>query len=188
MTSAPSTGDAMTHSSPLPADRVWRMGPGRLVLRQGDITRAPADVVVNAANAHLAGGGGVDGAIHHAAGHDRLQAACREIIARRGGPLAAGQAEITPGFDLPAKWIVHAVGPIWRGGAHGEPAFPAISTGVYGYPVDLAAPLALETVAGHLASGARPGTAFFYLFSAPALDRWSALAETRLGTPRPAGS
>ena len=129
----------------------------------GDITREQVDVVVNAANQALAGGGGVDGAIHRAAGHADLQAACQEL-----GGCDTGDAKATPGFDLPARWIVHAVGPRWRGGDHGEAellascyrrslevaddlgarsvAFPAISTGIYGYPPEEAARIAVETV------------------------------------------
>jgi O-acetyl-ADP-ribose deacetylase (regulator of RNase III) len=121
---------------------------------RGDITVERIDAVVNAANRGLAGGGGVDGAIHRAAGAERLQAACRAI-----GECPPGQAVVTDGFDLPARFIIHTVGPVWRGGTAGEPetlaacylnvlaladevgahsiAFPAISTGVYGYPLGL---------------------------------------------------
>jgi O-acetyl-ADP-ribose deacetylase (regulator of RNase III) len=129
---------------------------------QGDITVERIDAVVNAANRGLAGGGGVDGAIHRAAGAERLQAACRAI-----GECPPGQAVVTDGFDLPARFIIHTVGPVWRGGTAGEPetlaacylnvlaladevgahsiAFPAISTGVYGYPLGLAAEVAVTT-------------------------------------------
>lgn len=150
-------------------------GAGRLRILAGDLTREPTDAIVNAANAHLAGGGGVDGAIHRAAGHDELQAACRAVMARRGRPLDPGEAEITPGFNLTARFVIHAVGPIWRGGTSGEPealtrayenclglarehsletiAFPAISCGVYGFPVDRAAPLALRALLKGLEQG-----------------------------------
>ncbi len=129
----------------------------------GDITAEHVDAIVNAANRRLLGGGGVDGAIHRAAGAERLQAACRAI-----GECPPGQAVVTDGFDLPARHIVHTVGPVWHGGGSGEPemlascyrsalavadevgartiAFPAISTGVFGYPPALAAEVAVTTV------------------------------------------
>jgi O-acetyl-ADP-ribose deacetylase (regulator of RNase III) len=129
---------------------------------QGDITLERVDAVVNAANRALSGGAGVDGAIHRAAGADRLQAACRAI-----GGCPPGRAVVTDGFDLPARFIIHTVGPVWRGGAAGEPdvlascyrtalaradevgarsvAFPAISTGMYGYPLAPAAEVAVTT-------------------------------------------
>ena len=130
---------------------------------QGDITAQEVDAVVNAANQALAGGGGVDGAIHRAAGHRELQEACQAL-----GGCPTGDAKATPGFRLSAQWIIHAVGPRWRGGDKGEPddlascyrrslevadelgaksvAFPAISTGIYGYPPEEAARIAVETV------------------------------------------
>jgi O-acetyl-ADP-ribose deacetylase len=129
---------------------------------QGDITAERVDAVVNAANRGLSGGGGVDGAIHRAAGAERLHAACRAI-----GECPPGYAVVTDGFDLPARFIIHTVGPVWRDGTAGEPetlaacysnalrvadevgartvAFPAISTGVYGYPLGLAAEVAVTT-------------------------------------------
>jgi O-acetyl-ADP-ribose deacetylase (regulator of RNase III) len=135
----------------------------RIEAVQGDITRQEVDVVVNAANQSLGGGGGVDGAIHRAAGADDLQEACTSL-----GGCPTGDAKATPGFRLPARWIVHAVGPRYRDGRHGEPellascyrralevadevgarsvAFPAISTGIYGYPPDEAASIAVETL------------------------------------------
>lgn len=143
---------------------VW----SRIELQQGDITKVRVDAVVNAANRRLAGGGGVDGAIHRAAGWEQLQAACRKL-----GGCETGNAKITLGFNLPARHIIHTVGPVYRDGASGEPellascyrrslevavendcrtvAFPAISTGVYGYPFEKATELALRTTAAFLA-------------------------------------
>lgn len=134
----------------------------RIEIVQGDITQFAGDAVVNAANSSLLGGGGVDGAIHRAAGPELL-AACRRID---GCP--AGEARITPGFRLPARWVIHTVGPIWHGGDQDEAnllarcyrwslelatengprtiAFPAISTGAYGYPIDPATRIAIRTV------------------------------------------
>lgn len=141
-----------------------------LIAVEGDITRLAVDAIVNAANESLLGGGGVDGAIHRAAGPELL-AACRPL-----GGCATGDAKATPGFHLPARWVFHAVGPVWLGGGHREDAllagcyrrclelarehavrtiaFPAISTGVYRFPAERAAGIALATVRSHLeASG-----------------------------------
>ncbi len=131
-----------------------------MLIEQGDITVYRTDAIVNAANASLSGGGGVDGAIHRAAG-PQLLATCRSL-----GGCETGSAVITPGFQLPARFVIHAVGPVWRGGVAGEAeslaacyrtsiriavehgltsvAFPAISCGVYGYPLDAAAMLAIR--------------------------------------------
>ena len=135
----------------------------RISVVSADITALRVDAIVNAANRQLQGGGGVDGAIHRAAGADRLHAACRAI-----GECPPGHAVVTEGFDLYARFIIHTVGPVWRGGSEGEPetlaacyrnslavadevgarsvAFPAISTGVYGYPLEEAAFMAVMTV------------------------------------------
>lgn len=138
------------------------MKKGRIEVVLGDITKEKVDAIVNAANSGLRGGGGVDGAIHRAGG-PAIMAECRKL-----GGCPTGDAKITTGGNLPAKYVIHAVGPVYRDGKHGEPellkschvrsleiarekklksiAFPAISCGVYGYPVEEAAPLALGTV------------------------------------------
>lgn len=162
---------------------VW----SRIELRQGDITRLDVDAIVNAANSRLAGGGGVDGAIHRAAGAEQLHAACRKL-----GGCDTGDAKITPGFNLPARYIIHTVGPVYSGGTRGEAdllascyrrslevavengaktvAFPAISTGVYGYPFEAATEIALRTAAEHLASEGAIQRVVFIFFGSADLD------------------
>jgi O-acetyl-ADP-ribose deacetylase len=145
---------------------------------QGDITTLAFDAIVNAANESLLGGGGVDGAIHRAAG-PRLLAACRAIPeVSPGVRCPTGEARITPGFRLPARHVIHTVGPVWRGGSHREPerlascyrrslelaaeqaigslAFPAISCGVYAYPIDEAVAIAVREVRLWVGRGAAP--------------------------------
>ncbi len=160
-----------------------RFTPGLHALR-GDITSLAVDAIVNAANESLLGGGGVDGAIHRAAGPE-LVAECRTL-----GGCPTGQAKITRGYRLKAKHVIHTVGPVWHGGGHGEDgllescyrnslalarqykvasiAFPAISTGVYRFPLERATRIAVATVAEELAAGA-PMAVIFCCFSEDAL-------------------
>jgi O-acetyl-ADP-ribose deacetylase (regulator of RNase III) len=165
-------------------------GSGRIQIVQGDITQESIDAIVNAANQSLLGGGGVDGAIHRAGG-PAILAECRAIRERQGG-CPAGEAVITTGGQLAARYVIHTVGPLWRGGDRGEPdvlascyrnslriarekglrsvAFPSISTGAYGYPVDKASPVALSAVATFLTEEKRaPGLVRFVLFDAGTL-------------------
>jgi len=143
------------------------MSSGKIELARGDITKQEVDAIVNAANTTLLGGGGVDGAIHRAAGPE-LVAECRTL-----GGCRPGEAKITRGYRLPARFVIHTVGPVWRGGKHGEPetlancyrnslklamenkigtiAFPAISCGAYGYPIEEAAHIAFKTTREFLA-------------------------------------
>lgn len=146
----------------------------------GDITKLDVDAIVNAANTTLLGGGGVDGAIHRAAGKELLQE-CRLL-----GGCETGDAKITGGYNLPARYVIHTVGPVWRGGERGEReflsscyrrclevaaehrlssiAFPSISTGVYGFPFELAAPIAVTTVRVFLSRCERPLSVTFCCF------------------------
>ncbi len=150
-----------------------------------DITTLTVEAIVNAANEELAPGGGVCGAIHRAAGTE-LARACAAL-----GGCPTGHARITPGFRLPASWVIHAVGPRWQGGQAGEPellagayraalrcatehalrsvAFPAISTGIYGYPLEPATEVAVQTVQAELAAGSSVETVIFACFSAEIL-------------------
>ena len=152
----------------------------RISLERGDITRLAVDAIVNAANAALLGGGGVDGAIHRAAGPDLL-AECRRV-----GGCPPGEARLTGGYLLPAGHVIHTVGPVWRGGAAGERdilaacyrsclaiaqdrrfreiAFPAIATGIYGFPREAAAGIAVAEVYAHLAASEMPERVIFVCF------------------------
>jgi O-acetyl-ADP-ribose deacetylase len=161
---------------------------------QTDITKLTVDAIVNAANSTLLGGGGVDGAIHRTAGPELL-AECRTL-----GGCATGDAKITKGYRLPARHVIHTVGPVWRGGGDGEPellqscyrtslalaarhglktiAFPAISCGVYGYPIDAAAAIAVRECRAFLATQASVEHVTFALFDAQALTIYRTLLET----------
>ena len=156
--------------------------PQRIAIVEGNITRLDIDAIVNAANKTLLGGGGVDGAIHRAAGPE-LHAACAKL-----GGCETGEAKITPGFLLPARYVIHTVGPIWGGGERGEDrqladcyrnslalaeahglasiAYPAISTGAYGFPPDRAARIALRTVLDALSHSTAMQRVVFCCFGA----------------------
>ncbi len=160
----------------------FAVGPSQVVLLEGDITQQDVDAVVNAANRHLAGGGGVDGAIHRAGGPSIME----ETRKRYPQGCPTGEAVITGAGNLPARFVIHAVGPVWRGGSHGERellagayrrslqlavengcrsvAFPALSAGAYGYPAEEAAEVALRTVRAFLEEHGQPQEVRFVLF------------------------
>ena len=171
--------------------------PNRIEIVEGDITKLQVDAIVNAANTTLLGGGGVDGAIHRAAG-SKLLAECRGL---RG--CATGEAKITQGYKLPAKHVIHTVGPVWHDGAHGEDAklascyrnslslavqhglktvaFPAISTGAYGYPMERATRIALTETKRFLANNPSIAKVFFVCFGLEAYRCYVAmLAEVAM--------
>jgi O-acetyl-ADP-ribose deacetylase len=169
-----------------------RVGLARLELVHGDITREEVDAIANAANSALRGGGGVDGAIHRAAGPGLLE----ELRRRYPDGTLTGTAVATDAHRLPARWILHAVGPVWRDGGHGEEellagayrsclrladelgarsvAFPAISMGIYGYPPNAGARVAVRTVAAHLEGPTTLELARFVLFSDDTFDVFAA--------------
>ncbi|MBD3208187.1 MAG: O-acetyl-ADP-ribose deacetylase [Candidatus Nealsonbacteria bacterium] len=166
----------------------------RINLIKGDITKVETEAVVNAANKSLLGGGGVDGAIHKAAGPELLKE-CKEL-----GGCETGQAKITKGYNLPASFIIHTVGPVWQGGDKGEKeklascyrnslelakkkaiesiAFPAISTGAYGFPIEKAAPIALREAKAFLDGNENLKKVVFVLFSSKDLKSYQAAYQS----------
>ena len=169
----------------------------RIQLLQGDITKMTTDAIVNAANSSLLGGGGVDGAIHRAGGAAIL-AACQAVRAKHGG-CATGEAVITTGGKLPAKWVIHTVGPVWNGGSHNEAdllancyrnslilavknhltsiAFPNISTGIYHFPKDKAAAIAVGTITSFLANDQQFQQVLFVCFERDNYDLYAGLLK-----------
>jgi O-acetyl-ADP-ribose deacetylase (regulator of RNase III) len=171
---------------------------GRLNIVQGDLTQQQVDAIVNAANTTLLGGGGVDGAIHRAAGPELLEE-CRTL-----GGCRTGEAKITKGYQLPARWVIHTAGPVWRGGGNDEEellarcyrnslalaavpdygiqtiAFPSVSTGAYGFPIDLAADIAIDEIDRAIAHGTPLTEIRMVLFSEETLKSYTRAARERL--------
>ncbi|QSJ20798.1 O-acetyl-ADP-ribose deacetylase [Nostoc sp. UHCC 0702] len=165
----------------------------QIVIIQGDITQLEIDAIVNAANSSLLGGGGVDGAIHRAAGRELLEE-CRQLQG-----CETGEAKITKGYHLPAKWVIHTVGPVWEGGNYGEDellascysnslalaekyqiktiAFPAISTGVYGFPMERASKIAITEVNKFLQNHNSLKQVIFVCFSQNAYDSYQRVMQ-----------
>lgn len=180
-------------------EATYTVGGQTLRLIEGDITEQAVDAIVNAANSALRGGGGVDGAIHRAGGPSIMEE-CRKI-----GGCPTGKAVVTGAGELPARHVIHAVGPRWKGGDADEAellasayrdsmqraeelgassvAFPSLSTGAYGYPLEKAAPLALRTVAEALATGSSVREVRFVLFGQEAFRAYQRAAEARFGEP-----
>jgi O-acetyl-ADP-ribose deacetylase (regulator of RNase III) len=178
---------------------VWN----RISIVQGDITRETGDAIVNAANTTLLGGGGVDGAIHRAAGPQLLEE-CRRL-----GGCPTGEAKITAGHRLAAPWVIHTAGPVWRGGLHGEEgllarcyrnclalarerrlnsiSFPSISTGAYGFPVDRASAIALREISAFLRENAVPSRIRIVCFDERTLEAYRAAQARQQAEPK-AGS
>jgi len=177
----------------------FNAGKAKIRLVQGDITNIEADAIVNAANSTLMGGGGVDGAIHRKGGPQILEE-CRRIRATQWpNGLPTGEAVITSGGNLKARHVIHTVGPVWRGGTHDEPellaeayrhclaqavskelktlAFPSISTGAYGYPIEKASVIALETVKEYLEKEDKLKKVIFVLFSKSDLEAYKLAAK-----------
>jgi O-acetyl-ADP-ribose deacetylase (regulator of RNase III) len=172
-----------------------KIGEQALELTQGDITAQEVDAIVNAANSRLAGGGGVDGAIHRGGGPTIMA----ETDSKYPDGCPTGSAVISGGGSLPAKYVIHAVGPVWSGGSRGEAdllaaahqrslelalengcqsiAFPALSTGAYGYPIDQAARVSLSTVIAFLRENGKPDLVRFVLFGAGAYGAFAAALE-----------
>ncbi|MFC2019547.1 O-acetyl-ADP-ribose deacetylase [Chloroflexota bacterium] len=175
----------------------------QITLIKGDVTEQDSDAIVNAANSGLMGGGGVDGAIHRAGGPAILEE-CKRIVARQGR-LPTGQAVLTTGGKLKAKYVIHTVGPVWHGGSRGEPellastyreslklaadnklsriSFPSISTGIYGYPVAKGARVATGTVAASLGDATSIKEVIFVLFDEGTFQAYASALEEITGKP-----
>lgn len=187
---------------PSPSGLCWRFAAGTVRLVQGDLTTAHVDAVVNAANPNLSGGGGVDGALHAVAGPELYRAGRAHV--ERNGIVRPGKAIITPGFGLPARHVIHTVGPVWRGGFQLEPealadayrnslalareyglkcvAFPAISCGAYGFPMNRGARIGLSELRKGVSFGLVE-EALVYLHDEAAFEAWQRTAHELFGSP-----
>ncbi|WP_324672067.1 O-acetyl-ADP-ribose deacetylase [Hymenobacter sp. GOD-10R] len=197
----------MSTSSPSADWRTQAQAFGRILLYQGDITKLDTTAIVNAANSSLLGGGGVDGAIHRAGGPEILEACRRLRAGHYGKGLATGDVVITTGGRLPAKYVIHTVGPVWNGGHKREPellancyrnnlhlttenqvasiAFPGISTGIYGYPKPEATAIAVHEVRAFLAENALPETVVFVAFDAESYRLYQQALQEPATDPTP---